>query len=127
MMIDVDKFKSVNDRFGHQTGDIVLERVSGLIKKYLRPEDLAGRYGGEEIIVAIQSEFATAIEIAERIRAAVAEYKMRSPDHKEFNVTLSIGIASSGAFDFDAQRLIGRADAAMYQAKNEGRDRVRMA
>ena len=126
MMIDVDRFKSVNDKFGHQTGDVVLERVSSLIKKYLRPEDLAGRYGGEEIIVAIQSEFSTAVEIAERIRIAVAEYKMRSADQREFNVTLSIGIASSGAFDFEAQRLIGRADAAMYAAKNEGRDRVRI-
>src|SRR5206468_883031 len=63
MMIDVDHFKRVNDGHGHQTGDVVLERVSELIRGYLRPEDLAGRYGGEEIIVAIQaqSEVATAI------------------------------------------------------------------
>lgn len=125
MMIDVDHFKHVNDRYGHQTGDVVLERVSQLISQYVRPQDLAGRYGGEEIIVAMEGSRAEAAKIAENIRAAVEAHTMKTVDSTaEFNVTLSVGVASTHQFKHEADVLIGHADEALYRAKNTGRNRV---
>lgn len=128
MMIDVDHFKRVNDGFGHQTGDVVLERVSELVRKYIRSSDLAGRYGGEEIIVAVQATEAEALEVAERIRSSVEKSRMvsQSPEQAEaeFNVTLSVGIASTHEFGFEADILIGQADNALYRAKGTGRNQV---
>ncbi len=124
VMIDLDHFKKVNDTYGHQTGDVVLERVSELIRAYLRPSDIAGRFGGEEIIVAMQSTYAEAVGVAENIRQAVRENRMKSVGHENdhFHVTLSIGIASSHRFGFDGRTLIERADEALYTSKAQGRD-----
>lgn len=125
MMIDVDHFKKVNDGYGHQTGDAVLERVSELVRAYMRPSDLAGRYGGEEIIVAIQGNATEAAQIAERIRMAVEAHTMVSvSDERKFTVTLSVGVASSMVFGSSAVELIAQADAALYRAKHSGRNRV---
>lgn len=123
-MIDIDYFKKVNDTHGHQTGDIVLEQVARLVQKYLRPQDLAGRYGGEEIIVAVQAGVAQAYEIAERIRKAVEDHQMKSVDGSLFQVTLSMGIASSQDFEYEADVLIDRADKALYFAKHSGRNQI---
>ena len=125
VMIDLDHFKKVNDTYGHQTGDVVLERVSELIRAYLRPSDIAGRFGGEEIIVAMQSSYEEAVCVAENIRQAVKQNRMKSigqgaSDH--FHVTLSIGIASSHRFGFDGKALIQKADEALYTSKSSGRD-----
>lgn len=128
MMIDLDHFKNVNDTYGHQTGDDVLTRVSNLIRNYLRPMDIAGRFGGEEIIVAVQATYTEAVELAEGIRNAVASHRMTSvTNEKEFNITLSIGITSATRCEFNAQNMIADADAALYRAKHEGRDRVVVA
>lgn len=127
MMIDVDHFKRVNDTYGHQTGDVVLQQISDLIKRYMRPTDLAGRFGGEEIIVAVQGSVEEAMEIAESIRQAIEREKMKSTANVEFNVTLSMGLASAQKLQFEADRLIGEADAALYRAKNSGRNRVLQA
>lgn len=126
MMIDIDLFKRINDGFGHQTGDVVLERVSELVRSYMRPQDLAGRFGGEEIIVALQMGARDAHMIAEGIRKAVENHRMSSAsDSKaEFQVTLSVGIASSQEFGYEADVLIGYADEAMYRAKETGRNKV---
>jgi diguanylate cyclase (GGDEF)-like protein len=124
MMIDVDHFKKVNDGYGHQTGDVVLERVSELIRGFMRPEDLAGRYGGEEIIVAIQAGDAKAADVAENIRRAVESQRMKSTSHTEFTVTLSVGVASTHTFGFEADVLISKADGALYGAKRTGRNKV---
>ena len=126
MMIDVDHFKKVNDTYGHQTGDVVLESVSELIRRYLRPGDLAGRYGGEEIIVALEAGRVQAMQIAENIRAALEHHTMVSVSAAEqkFNVTLSVGVASSHEFGFEADVLIGHADEALYRAKHNGRNQV---
>lgn len=124
LMIDVDHFKRVNDTYGHQTGDVVLERVSELIKGYLRPEDLAGRYGGEEIIVAFEGSTMLAKGVAENIRRAVEKHKMKSISGREFQLTLSMGIASTQMFKYEADVLIGEADAALYRAKDSGRNKV---
>ncbi|MBI2605920.1 MAG: GGDEF domain-containing protein [Deltaproteobacteria bacterium] len=126
LMIDLDHFKTINDRFGHQTGDNVLERISAMIREYLRPGDLAGRYGGEEIIVALQASAEEAIMIAERIREAVSACRMQSAEAatRELSVTMSVGIASTSRTGFRIKALIGEADRALYRAKKEGRDRV---
>ncbi|MBI3555735.1 MAG: GGDEF domain-containing protein [Deltaproteobacteria bacterium] len=122
MMIDVDHFKSVNDTHGHQTGDVVLQQISELVSRFMRPEDLAGRYGGEEIIVAMQGGKVEAQAVAERIRSVVESHRMVSRAKVEFKVTLSVGVASSHEFGFEADSLIGRADAALYRAKSSGRN-----
>ena len=127
MMIDLDHFKRVNDTYGHQTGDVVLERVSQLIKQFMRPQDLAGRYGGEEIIVAVQAGAIEVEEIAENIRKAVEAHRMVSVSAIQFNVTLSMGVASTQEFKFGADVLnvlIREADAALYRAKDTGRNKV---
>lgn len=127
LMVDVDHFKRVNDTHGHQTGDVVLQRISDLIKQYMRPQDLAGRYGGEEIIVAVQCSVGEVVDIAENIRRAIEHESMKSVADVEFNVTLSMGIASAQEFKFEADSLIGHADAALYRAKNTGRNKVVLA
>lgn len=127
MMIDVDHFKRVNDTYGHQTGDVVLQQISDLIKRFMRPNDLAGRYGGEEIIVAIQGTVDEAVDIAENIRRTIEREKMKSTADVEFNLTLSVGLASAQKLQFEADRLIGEADAALYRAKSSGRNRVLQA
>lgn len=126
LMIDVDHFKRVNDTHGHQTGDAVLQKISGLITEYLRPGDLAGRYGGEELIIAMQSGKLEALTIAENIRKAVEAHSMKAK-RSELRVTLSAGIASSGDFGHEVDALIERADAALYRAKHDGRNRVEVA
>ena len=122
MMIDVDHFKNVNDTHGHQTGDVVLQQISELVSRFMRPEDLAGRYGGEEIIVAMQGGAVEAQAVAERIRSVVESHCMVSRAKVEFQVTLSVGVASSHEFGFEADSLIGSADAALYRAKRAGRN-----
>jgi diguanylate cyclase (GGDEF)-like protein len=125
LMIDVDHFKHVNDTYGHQTGDVVLQRISELVCKYLQPGGLAGRYGGEEIILAVQSGGTEALAIAESIRKAVENSCMVArKSGRQFAVTLSAGIASTREFEFEADTLIDRADAALYRAKHSGRNRV---
>ena len=126
IMIDVDHFKRVNDTYGHQTGDLVLERLSALVGQYMRPTDLAGRYGGEEIIVAIQADSIEAMNVAENIRRAVESCRLMPSNgrHSEFCVTLSAGLASTRHFGHFAENLIGEADAALYKAKTSGRNRV---
>ena len=129
IMVDLDHFKKVNDTYGHQTGDAVLQRVSELISNYMRPGDLAGRFGGEEIILAIQGSMSQAAGLAENIRRAVAESRIRAAgsNEAELQVTLSMGVASTQVFEFEAERLIGEADAALYRAKRSGRNRVSVA
>jgi diguanylate cyclase (GGDEF)-like protein len=127
MMIDVDHFKKVNDGYGHQAGDAVLERVSELVRGFMRPTDLAGRYGGEEIIVAMQATHDEARTVAESIRKAVERERMLSPSRVEFTVTLSAGVASTRNIEYEAGVLIGHADEALYRAKNTGRNRVVLA
>ncbi len=125
-MIDVDHFKKVNDTYGHPTGDLVLQRVSQLVKNYLRSQDLACRYGGEEIIVAMQAERHQALEIAENIRRAVENHRMESTESAQtFQVTLSAGLSSSADHGYNTEKLIARADEALYQAKHGGRNQIK--
>ena len=118
-MIDLDHFKLVNDTYGHVQGDRALELVGRLLKANLREMDLAGRYGGEELVVVMpQTELMGAVHVAERIRAAVA-----SQTELPFALSVSIGVAAHAAGE-DPMALIESADQMLYRAKVEGRNRV---
>ncbi len=123
-MIDVDNFKSFNDRFGHPAGDDVLRRISMAIKDAVRSMDVVVRYGGEEFAVILpHTAKKDSCVIAERVRSDVENLKNSSGIYKDFP-TISIGIAE---FPRDARNiddLIYRADAAMYSAKRKGKNRV---
>ncbi len=123
MMIDIDEFKSVNDSFGHLVGDDVLRAVGDALRACLRREDFAGRYGGEEFFVILPgSGLEAALAIAERIRATIAAADVAVGGAK-VSVTASIGVAPYAAGDAVAD-WVGKADAAMYRAKQAGRNRV---
>ncbi len=125
IMLDIDHFKSVNDRYGHKAGDEVLSYVAATIKKSLRQGDIAGRYGGEEFIVLVPgSSTDHCFNIAERIRQAVAQQPIQV-NQTSVSVTISLGLVCINpdqALPLDA--LINRADQAMYLAKQQGRNRV---
>ncbi len=125
IMADIDHFKKLNDTFGHPAGDEVLRRVGKLFADHLRPGDLCARYGGEEIAVLLpDTELAAAAAIAERLRSAVARTPIHLADGRTLPaVTISMGIAEvlPGR---DLASLIASADAALYRAKQLGRDRV---
>jgi diguanylate cyclase (GGDEF)-like protein len=124
LMIDVDKFKSINDTFGHACGDEVLKYIAKICEKTLRPYDILARYGGEEFVVLLADTTSEiALTVAERIRSAIEQQKI-NVDHDNLSVTLSIGISTvSDPNANDAKMLLSRADSAMYRAKNSGRNR----
>ncbi|MGV3577086.1 MAG: diguanylate cyclase [Devosia sp.] len=126
LMFDLDHFKQVNDRFGHAHGDRVLERFADVLRQELRRSDVASRIGGEEFcVVLIDIDQELAKTIAERIRKAFADLAI-AIDDKGLIATVSIGLAiPTTEEDFSA--LLNRADAALYQAKNAGRNQVRLA
>lgn len=118
-MVDIDFFKRVNDQFGHPGGDTVLAEVGRCLVSWLRTGDLVSRYGGEEFLVLLpETPPPGAVLVAERLRAGVAAL-----DHLPMPVTVSIGVASC-LQDESAEELIERADQALYQAKQGGRNRV---
>ena len=126
ILFDIDCFKSVNDRYGHARGDIVLRTVSNTITHRVRRSDVAVRYGGEEIaVILIGSAIGDGFRIAEQIRGVV-ENLVFEHDGQTFSVTVSAGIS---AFDASRMRLelaLDYADRALYQAKNAGRNRTEM-
>lgn len=131
MFLDIDKFKRINDCHGHQSGDDVLRGVAGVIQAQLRASDTIARYGGEEFVALLpQTAVMHALEIAERIRVAVAARSFRTQAGEAVPVTLSIGLAmlpaDTGAGDTASQAalLVAAADRALYQAKHGGRNRV---
>jgi diguanylate cyclase (GGDEF)-like protein len=124
LMIDVDYFKDVNDTFGHRAGDRALSVVASAVKSQLRSADLVGRYGGDELVIALADcDGAAAFSVADRIRRVVAATPVVTEDGV-INVTLSIGVA--GADDDEGLLpLLARADLALYDAKRAGRACVR--
>jgi diguanylate cyclase (GGDEF)-like protein len=123
-LIDVDHFKHVNDTYGHQGGDAVLRELANRLGAAIRQDDWLGRYGGEELIIILPGlAYAGAATPIERLRECVAEKPFKVGD---FNVTLtvSIGMAWCESASDTAHELISRADAALYQAKGSGRNRV---
>jgi len=126
LMIDIDKFKNVNDKYGHKSGDNVLVRFSKILKKYSRKSDVSCRFGGEEFILLLpQTDVGGALVIAQKLRVAIEELKIPLEDGNILNFTISIGISQVDLRnDEDIEAVIRRADEALYDAKNSGRNRV---
>ncbi|HEX8483097.1 MAG TPA: diguanylate cyclase [Allosphingosinicella sp.] len=125
--LDVDHFKRVNDEHGHPAGDEVLRVLAGLIRDSLRSSDVVGRMGGEEFAILMpETDRARAKLVCERLREKVATRPVRLPSGVELTMTLSTGIALLAGGEA-SDRLISRADSALYGAKAEGRNRVKLA
>jgi diguanylate cyclase (GGDEF)-like protein len=124
LMIDVDHFKQVNDRYGHPMGDQVLREVAALLKDTLRAVDALGRYGGEEFMAVLPHTNAEeARATAERLRARVEGHAFGGKE--PLRVTISVGVATyPGEHADSAAAVVGAADRALYRAKDEGRNRV---
>lgn len=124
IMFDLDNFKSVNDKFGHLTGDYVLKKVCSVIKENIRKEDVIGRYGGEEFIIILPSATPEqALMVGEKLRIKI-EYENILKD--QFPVTLSMGIAAYPKHAEWKNQLIEKADQALYVAKEIGKNRCRL-
>lgn len=126
-MIDVDRFKQINDTFGHAAGDRILQAVAGACGEVLRGGEPLGRIGGEEFVAALPgATLADARRIAERVRARIADLRFAdlSPD---LRVTATIGLSEVGDAEAEIGPALSRADAAMYQGKRAGRNTVRGA
>ncbi len=128
MILDIDHFKEVNDTYGHDAGDKVLQEFAERITRSVRGIDLACRYGGEEFLVAMpDTDMAFASVVAERLRQEIASTKfLINGGRDEVSTTVSIGVGSTenGPEEDNAQKLIKRADDALYEAKTAGRNRV---
>jgi diguanylate cyclase (GGDEF)-like protein len=123
LMLDMDHFKSINDRYGHACGDEVIRVTAAVLEAQLRGTDLAGRFGGEEFIVILpDTGLDAALQVAERARTSL-ERQAIDCGGRQVQVTISIGVAVAIDGD-DAEQLIARADAALYAAKAGGRNRV---
>ncbi len=126
VFVDIDHFKRINDRYGHETGDRVLQQLSARLRGIIRETDLLFRWGGEEFVVLLpHSVPGEAPVLGERIRAAVAERPfVASEAHPEVAATVSVGIAGTSSWPVDPDALLASADAACYQAKARGRNQV---
>ncbi|WP_047285937.1 MULTISPECIES: sensor domain-containing diguanylate cyclase [Pseudomonas] len=124
LMLDIDHFKSINDRHGHQAGDAVIKRVSELIHQHVRDSDVAGRYGGEEFAILLpHTDLAGARTLAERLRQSVEEQEVIH-NGQAIAFTISLGIACLDRPARDHRCLIEWADQALYTSKRAGRNRV---
>jgi diguanylate cyclase len=126
MMLDIDHFKKTNDQHGHLIGDKVLKYVAATLKKMVKGKDLVARYGGEEFSIILEDTPATgALALAENIRVAIEQSRLKRTDTDESLgvITISIGLASMRAGDGN-EDLIARADTALYGSKNKGRNKV---
>lgn len=123
LMIDIDHFKLINDKCGHQVGDDVLEEIARILKQQCRPYDLVARYGGEEFVVMLEATSpGSGVSTAQRIRQRIIETPFRL-GKRELHVTVSIGVVEGSSLgDFDST--LRKADDALYQAKEAGRNRI---
>jgi diguanylate cyclase (GGDEF)-like protein len=129
LMVDLDHFKRVNDTYGHVAGDAVLKAVANAISKEVRDYDSVGRFGGEEFVVLLPGMTeADGVGVAERIRHAVTQLAVEAPVEGTTtvirNLSASIGVSTFPSAGEDLEPLLLAADAALYQAKNTGRNRV---
>ncbi|MEW6184312.1 MAG: diguanylate cyclase [Thermodesulfobacteriota bacterium] len=125
-LVDIDFFKKVNDTHGHQTGDLVIKTIAGILRKGIRESDLAARYGGEEFaLVLLQTDRSAAVAVCERLRQVIASSPFLSAADTPFQVTASFGLAAFPLVGIKEERdLVEAADRALYQAKHVGRNRV---
>jgi two-component system cell cycle response regulator len=125
LTLDVDFFKAVNDTYGHDAGDRVLQEMAGRIRGAVRASDLACRTGGEEFVVVLPgTDLQTAERVADRIRKMVAGKSFLAAPGCHLPITASVGVSSLMPFEDSAESLLKRADQALYKAKRDGRNRV---
>ena len=123
LLIDIDYFKKINDTYGHPVGDIVLKKISRIMKAEVESIDIFARFGGEEFsVILVDSTLESAIETAERIREVVEKTIIEIEDIK-LGITISIGVAER-IYNEDVLSVLSRADKALYKAKGNGRNRV---
>ena len=123
--IDIDRFKPINDTYGHNSGDAVLRQVASLIADSIRASDTFGRYGGEEFMLILpETTPEDAVALAEELRALVMQEPLRIAGGHDIRATISIGIAGGRGTGLQLDMLVDRADAAMYAAKSQGRNRT---
>jgi two-component system, cell cycle response regulator len=126
LMFDIDKFKAINDSYGHKAGDEVLTELARRVSRGVRDIDLLSRYGGEEFVIVMpDADIEIAVTVAERVRALVADQKFSiSGGARQLAVTISVGVATTRDPTETTESLIGRADQALYRAKARGRNCV---
>jgi diguanylate cyclase (GGDEF)-like protein len=129
LLLDIDHFKLVNDSYGHQVGDFVLNYLGKLLLQVIRPSDIAARYGGEEImIIAPNTTISSANVLAERLRQHIETHELvvtnDSSQPIKIHITVSVGVACQCQENTDSLRLVKDADEALYRAKREGRNRT---
>jgi diguanylate cyclase (GGDEF)-like protein len=126
VFIDIDHFKDINDRYGHETGDRVLQQLSARLRGIIRETDLLFRWGGEEFVVLMpHTRPGEAPVLGERIRFAVSERRFAASEaQRQVAVTVSVGVAFSASWPVDPDALLANADSACYQAKARGRNQV---
>jgi diguanylate cyclase (GGDEF)-like protein len=124
LLLDIDKFKLVNDQYGHIAGDQALINLANILKKSFRKVDIYGRFGGEEFIVCLpDTPLDASVDVAERLRKTIQEQPIGS-DKGEFHISVSIGVTNFTSADKQLADMIKRADLALYRAKENGRNRV---
>ena len=127
MMVDIDRFKNINDTYGHGIGDVVLRSTAAALRSQLRQYDFVGRFGGEEFLVLVPGcDAAQGRLVAERVRQCVESQPARVGDGA-IAVTVSVGLATTHVADVTVEALVEAADAALYRAKANGRNRVEEA
>ena len=125
LMIDIDEFKSINDRYGHAAGDKVLTSAAEVLSKNIRGSDILGRYGGDEFIIGLVSAGQEeALEVAGRIRIDIAASEISYPDAPKIKISVSIGVKSR-TDEQTLDELINNADKKLYEAKREGKNFVK--
>ena len=128
LMLDLDHFKKFNDTYGHEAGDLVLRETAGFLLKSVRAEDIVCRFGGEEFVVILPlAELKITQARAERIRSRLRELSVVHQGQSLGVITVSVGVAELPQHGATAKELLEAADAALYRAKKEGRDRVAVA
>jgi diguanylate cyclase (GGDEF)-like protein len=125
IMMDIDHFKHFNDTYGHAVGDLLLKELGAFAQKSLRQSDIACRYGGEEFLLILpEANLETTSERARQICLGVSQLHFQNQSLAEASVTLSLGVSAYPVHGLTSEALIHAADSALYQAKNEGRNRV---
>jgi diguanylate cyclase (GGDEF)-like protein len=125
IMFDIDHFKTINDRYGHDTGDMVLSNVARIVREVIREYDFAFRMGGDEFLLLLpETSEAKACILAERIRTNIEDQKILDKNHNKFSITASFGIAQYSHKDKSIGDVTRKADEALYQAKKAGRNRI---
>ncbi len=131
LFLDIDFFKKVNDNYGHQCGDMIIQSIAQIMRQQLRTADILARYGGEEFVAVVTGASSQmAIDVATRIRRSVERQQFDSEENIKIEVTVSIGVATfqpkefSGSRETIARTLLGKADQALFEAKRAGRNQV---